>query len=56
MTRPPENVYLFGISRREIRNNRLTAMHFCVAKVRTSSVTYGDTFPRGEGIGEHPVL
>ena len=25
-------------------------MHFCVEKVQTSSVTFGDTFPRGEGI------
>ena len=27
-----------------------SAMHFRFAKVRTSSVTFGDTFPRGEGI------
>lgn len=37
MTRPPEYVYIFGIFQREIRNNRLTATHFCLAKARTSS-------------------
>ena len=33
-----------------------SAMHFRFAKVRTSSAPCGGTFPRGEGIGEHPVL
>ena len=26
-------------------------MHFCFAKVRTSSAPFGGTFPKGEGIG-----
>ena len=31
-------------------------MHFCFAKVRTSSVTFGDTFPKGEGMTTPQIL
>ena len=33
-----------------------SAMHFCFAKVRTSSVTCGDTFPKGEGMTTPQIL
>ena len=44
------------IAARRLALNCLAAMHFRFAKVRTSSVTFGDTFPKGEGMTTPQII